>query len=463
MFAKTVLDNGIRVVSHEMQDHRSVSLGIWVENGSRHESDAENGISHFIEHLLFKGTERRTAAQIAEEMDAVGGVINAFTSKEHTCYYAKVLDENLPLAIDLLTDIFLHSSFDAEEIERERSVILQEISQAEDTPDDYVHDLFSIDFFKDHPIARPICGREATVNSFQREDFREFFQSALPAAPGDGGGGGQDLRHAELVTEMAARLGQVCDRGTAQVGMLEGERKPEMGSGVYPHSKELEQVHLCLGMAGIAAGRSAALSSLRAQHAARRRHEFALVPGDSREARQSLFGLFVFLVLQRCRLFRRLRRHQHRCRRKRWSSSSSPSSTSWPRASITDDELRRTQGQLVGSMMLGLESTDSWMSHVARNEIYFGKIVTTDEICRSIRAVTRDDVVALANRLFRPEAMTLTAVRRFQRRVQNQKPHGEPLALDGFLNNKSVGSWNRFAFKSSGCGRVIALRSCPAT
>ena len=118
MFAKSVLDNGIRVVSQEMTDHRSVSLGIWVENGSRHELPDENGISHFIEHLLFKGTTTRTAAQIAEEMDAVGGLLNAFTSKEHTCYYAKVLDEDLPLASDLLTDIFLNSSFDAEEIER---------------------------------------------------------------------------------------------------------------------------------------------------------------------------------------------------------------------------------------------------------------------------------------------------------------------------------------------------------
>src|SRR5918994_4255363 len=171
MFAKSVLDNGIRVVSQEMNDHRSVSLGIWVENGSRHELPNENGISHFIEHLLFKGTTTRTAAQIAEEMDAVGGLLNAFTSKEHTCYYAKVLDEDLPLASDLLTDIFINSNFDGEEIERERSVILQEISQAEDTPDDYVHDLFSLDFFQTHPIGRPICGRQETVSSFQREDF----------------------------------------------------------------------------------------------------------------------------------------------------------------------------------------------------------------------------------------------------------------------------------------------------
>src|SRR5438876_6180413 len=210
MFAKTVLDNGIRVVSQEMPDHRSVSLGIWVENGSRHEARHENGISHFIEHLLFKGTERRTAAQIAEEMDAVGGVLNAFTAKEHTCYYAKVLDENLPLAIDLLSDIFLHSSFEREEIERERSVILQEISQAEDTPDDYVHDLFSLDFFQDHPLARPICGRAETVTKFSREDFLSFFKSryrprrVVVAAAGH-------LRHEQLVQAFNDRLGAVSD------------------------------------------------------------------------------------------------------------------------------------------------------------------------------------------------------------------------------------------------------------
>src|SRR5512135_1759042 len=251
MFAKTVLDNGIRVVSHEMPDHRSVSLGIWVENGSRHESESENGISHFIEHLLFKGTERRSAAQIAEEMDAVGGVLNAFTSKEQTCYYAKVLDENLPLAIDLLTDIFLHSSFDAEEIERERSVILQEISQAEDTPDDYVHDLFNLDFFKDHPIGRPICGREETVSAFGRRDLVEFFKAryrprrVVVSAAGN-------LRHAGLIEEMAARLGAVADGADVDNGSMgRGENPPLMASGVYPHAKSLEQVHLCLGMAGV--------------------------------------------------------------------------------------------------------------------------------------------------------------------------------------------------------------------
>ena len=251
MASKTVLDNGIRIVSHEMPEHRSVSLGIWVENGSRHESEAENGLSHFIEHLLFKGTARRSAAQIAEEMDAVGGVLNAFTSKEHTCYYAKVLDENLPLAIDLLTDIFLHSSFEAEEIERERSVILQEISQAEDTPDDYVHDLFNLDFFKDHPIGRPICGREQTVNGFRREDILGFFRSryqprrVIVSAAGN-------FRHSALVDEIGARLGVVHGSTDSDWALsVNGESAPEMGSGIFPHAKSLEQVHLCLGVAGI--------------------------------------------------------------------------------------------------------------------------------------------------------------------------------------------------------------------
>ena len=215
MFAKTALDNGIRILSEEMSGARSVSLGFWVENGSRHEARHQNGISHFIEHLFFKGTERRSAARIAEEMDAVGGVLNAFTTKEHTCYYAKVLDENFPLAIDLLTDIFLHSVFGREEIERERSVILQEICQVEDTPDDYVHDLFSLDFFRDHPLGRPICGQAATVSQFQREDFLSFVQErylpgrVIVAAAGH-------LRHEELVREIDQRLGTV--------------RKPEFGS-----------------------------------------------------------------------------------------------------------------------------------------------------------------------------------------------------------------------------------------
>ena len=152
----------------------SVTVGIWVENGSRFEPPRQGGISHFLEHLLFKGTERRTAAQIAEEIDAVGGVLNAFTGKEYTCYYARVLAEHAELATDLLADLFLHSRFDPDEIDRERSVVLQEISQSEDTPDDYIHDLFNLHYWPDHPLSFPVCGTSETVQSLRRADFVDF-------------------------------------------------------------------------------------------------------------------------------------------------------------------------------------------------------------------------------------------------------------------------------------------------
>ena len=406
MFQKTVLDNGIRIVSHEMPDNRSVSLGIWVENGSRHESAAENGISHFIEHLLFKGTERRSAAQIAEEMDAVGGVINAFTSKENTCYYAKVLDENLPLAIDLLSDIFLHSSFDAEEIERERSVILQEISQAEDTPDDYVHDLFNLDFFKDHPIGWPICGRQETVNGFRRQDIVDFFKSrymperVVVAAAGN-------IQHAALVDEMAARLGSIDGAAGKKMPGLRGETVPEMASGVYPHRKPLEQVHLCLGMAGIHQSHpkryvgyvlntllGGGMSSRLFQEIREKRGKaYSVYSFASSYKDVGYFGVYAGTSLESTEEVVELITSEL----KKIAAEG-----------ITEAELQRTQGQLIGSTLLGLESTDSWMSHIARNEIYFGKSVTTEEICQRIRTVGRADVAELARELFQNDGMTLT-------------------------------------------------------
>ena len=413
MFAKTVLDNGIRIVTHEMPDHRSASLGIWVENGSRHESPLENGISHFIEHLLFKGTERRSAADIAEEMDAVGGVLNAFTAKEHTCYYAKVLDENLPLAIDLLTDIFLHSVFDGEEIERERSVILQEISQAEDTPDDYVHDLFSLDFFKDHPLARPICGRAETVNRLSRQDFLNFFQSRYRPGRVVVSAAGH-LRHAEVVRALNERLGSITDsRDDGRPNLREGDQPPETGSGIFQHAKPLEQAHLCLGVAGV------------------------------HQTHPQRYAAYVLNTLlgggMSSRLFQEIREKRGKAYSVYSFASSyrdvgylgvyAGTSVEWTEevvelilkelnhlagGHIKDEEIRRTQGQLVGSMMLGLESTDSWMSHIARNEIYFGKSISTDDICREVRAVSRDAIVDLARSLFRSEKMALSLLGDFK-------------------------------------------------
>ncbi len=393
-----------------------MSLGIWVENGSRDESTRENGISHFIEHLLFKGTERRTAAQIAEEMDAIGGVLNAFTAKEHTCYYAKILDEDLPLAIDLLTDIFLHSVFDPEEIERERSVILQEISQAEDTPDDYIHDLFSLDFFNDHPLARPICGSALTVSSFRRQDFLTFFKSryrprrVVVAAAGH-------LRHEQLIQAINERLGSVSDSYDEGSTPPQGDGVPEMRSGIFQHSKSLEQAHLCLGVSGV------------------------------HQTHPERYTAYVLNTLlgggMSSRLFQEIREKRGKAYSVYSFSSSykdvgylgvyAGTSLQWvgevvelivkelkqlASGAITAEEIHRTQGQLVGSMMLGLESTDSWMSHIARNEIYFGEPITTDEICRGIRAVSRDAVVDLASKVFGSQGIALSLLGDFKQDIK---------------------------------------------
>src|SRR5437879_9366255 len=158
MVKKSALSNGVRVLTEAMPQVVSATIGIWVENGSRYETPSQNGVSHFIEHLLFKGTRKRTAAQIAEQIDAVGGVLNAFTGKEYTCYYAKVLGADLPMTTELLADHFLESVFDPAEVDRERQVVLQEISQAEDTPDDFIHDLFNLKFWSGHPLSLPVFG-----------------------------------------------------------------------------------------------------------------------------------------------------------------------------------------------------------------------------------------------------------------------------------------------------------------
>ena len=401
MFAKTVLDNGIRILSEERPGARSVSLGIWVENGSRHESRHQSGISHFIEHLLFKGTERRSATGIAEEMDTVGGVLNAFTGKEITCYYAKVLDENLPLAIDLLSDLFLHSVFDGEEIERERSVVFQEISQAEDIPEDYVHDLFSLDFFGDHPLGRPICGEVATVSSFQREDFIKFVSRRyLPGRVIIVAAG--NCRHNDLVERLAKDFSVLKARP-----VIEHLSPVQFHSGVVQHSKSLEQVHLCFGFVGI-------------HHSHEKRYVAYLLNTilgggmssrlfqEIREKRGKAYSIYSFMSSYRDVGYLGI----YAGTKSDWVEEVVGVITTICRRfieeEISQEDLARAKSQVIGNTILGMESSDSWMSHLARDEIYFGKAMSMEEISEGIRVVSRRDIIDLAREIFRQEVMALT-------------------------------------------------------
>jgi len=399
----TRLPNGIRVLSEELADLASATVGIWVENGSRYEASAQSGISHFLEHLFFKGTERRTAMQIAEEIDAVGGVINAFTSKEYTCYYAKVLPEQLPLALDVLGDIFLHSKFAEEEIERERSVILQEISQAEDTPDDYVHDLFGLAFWPGHPLSRPVAGSAETVGPLQRADFLRFLEAryrpdrVLLSAAGK-------VRQDELVDVVSKTFGVLS--GSTGVAV---DQPPTPSAGLTVHHKPLEQVHICLGAPGIAHAdpdRYAAHLLSQALGGGMSSRLFQEV----RERRGKAYSVYSFLPT---------------FRDTGYLGVYVGTSAEWARevldviqaelAKIARDglgaeELARSKTQMKGGLVLGLETSDSRMSRIARNEIYFGRDVPLEEVAAGVDAVSNDDVVRVARTMFRPGALAVTVL-----------------------------------------------------
>ena len=244
MYQKTVLDNGIRVVTEKIPHLHSVSVGIWVDVGSRDEKEQESGLTHLIEHMLFKGTERRSALDIAKELDAVGGMSNAFTAKENTCFHAKVLDSHLPLVVDILGDIFLHSVFDTGELERERQVILQEITLVEDTPDEYVHVLFQQAFWEPNSLGRSILGDAGTVQTFTREMSLDYMhRSYHPERVILSAAGSVD--HHELLNCVEPLF-----RNPSRAPYPIKRTPPPINARLAMYPKDLEQVHLCLGTRG---------------------------------------------------------------------------------------------------------------------------------------------------------------------------------------------------------------------
>ena len=399
----TRLPNGIRVLSEELTDLSSVTVGIWVENGSRYERSEQAGISHFLEHLFFKGTKRRTATQIAEEIDAVGGVVNAFTSKEYTCYYAKVLPEQLPLALDVLGDIFLHSRFAEEEIERERSVILQEISQAEDTPDDYVHDLFGLAFWPGHPLSRPVAGSAATVGPLQRADFLRFLEAryrpdrVMLSAAGK-------VRHDELIDVVGRTFGVLSGASGAHT-----DQPPEPRAGLTVHHKQLEQVHICLGAPGLAHAdpdRYAAHLLSQALGGGMSSRLFQEV----RERRGKAYSVYSFLPSFHDTGYLGV----YVGTSAEWAREVLDVIQAELRKIATDglgvEELARAKTQMKGGLLLGLETSDSRMSRIARNEIYFRRDVPLEEVAAGVDAVSNDDVVRVARAMFRPQALAVTVL-----------------------------------------------------
>jgi predicted Zn-dependent peptidase len=395
MISRETLDNGLTLVTESMPHLRSVAVGVWVKKGSRHETPEQSGISHFIEHMVFKGTRTRSAERIAAEVDSIGGYMDAFTAKEYASFHLKVLDEHLPQAIEILGDVVLNPLFDQGEMTKEKKVIFEEINMVEDTPDDLVMELFTEAFWPDHPLGRPILGTKHTVSSFEREDLATYFErvyqpsNLVIAAAGHLDHG----RTAELVGDHFAAL----------------RRRPAGSNGRAPRpawttvsrsKRELEQVHLCLGTRGLPHGHrdryasfvlntvlGGSMSSRLFQNVREKRGlVYSISSGVTAYSDAGLLNVYAGTSLDSAPEVIRLTLDEMRrlCGER-----------------LPDEELRRAKDHIKGGLVLSLENTGSRMSHLARQEIYFGRQVALDEILDGIEAVSPDDVRRLAARLFR--------------------------------------------------------------
>lgn len=403
MYRKTVLPNGIRVVTERIPYMRSVSMGIWVMVGSRDETKEKNGVSHFIEHMIFKGTAKRTSLQIAKELDAVGGMSNAFTSRENSCFHARVLDTHLDLIVDLLSDIFLNSLFDPVEIEKERQVILQEISMVEDTPDDHIHDLFNSLFWLDNPLGFPVLGTAENIMRINSDSISEYLQKTyltdkmVIAAAGN-------LDHDVFLKLVEKAFAAVPGRNG-----LPKRLTPSVASRFTVHHKTSEQVHLILGTkssSAVDSRRYAAMllniilgggmsSRLFQEIRERRGLAYTIYSFLSSYSDAGLLGVYAGVnkknIVQTIELIlREIQNIKKNC--------------------IDETELGSAREHLKGGLLLAAENSDNRMSRLAKNEIYFGHFITYDQLIAEIDSITAEDIAALAQEYFTSASLSLAAL-----------------------------------------------------
>ncbi|HMK34705.1 MAG TPA: pitrilysin family protein [Desulfomonilaceae bacterium] len=401
-YRKTTLDNGIRIVTEEIPYLQSVSLGIWVRSGSRFEHPAVNGICHFIEHMLFKGTHRRSAFDIAKEIDSVGGALNAFTSKELTSFYCRVLSENMGLAVDLLSDIFLNASFPEDEIEREKQVICQEIHQMEDSPEDLVHEILGIQFWKDDPLGQPILGTIPSVTNLDRETMVTFKKDyytpdeIIICVAGK-------LEHDAVVDLLAGHMAAVPRRPSQSVLHM-----AKADTSAYVAERDLEQVHFCIGMEGPSAvdqKRHAAyiLNTILGGGMSSRLFQ------EVREKRGLAYSVYSFLSSFSDTGIFGLYAGCDPDRMEELLSVTGKETLNLAR-NLTEDDIVTAKSQIKGSIILAMESTDSRMNRLAKGEYYFGRYISLAEIITSIESVTHDELVTVAEEMINARRFTIVAV-----------------------------------------------------
>jgi predicted Zn-dependent peptidase len=401
---KDTLPNGLVVITEPMEHVRSVSVGIWVRTGSRAEPAELNGISHFIEHMVFKGTERRTAEQIAQSVDSIGGMLDAFTSREMICFNSKVMDEHLPIGFDVLADLARRPLFTDEDIVKEKQVVLEELKMDQDNPDYLVNELFTQEFWRGHPLGKPILGTRETVKAFARSDildcYRRWFapNNIVITAAGH-------LEHKQLMDLVAPEFG-----GLARVAPASQEPPPEPQACIQTQNKkELEQVHICLGVPSYPLAderRFAAavlnnilggsISSRLFQNIREKQGLAYSVFSELNPYRDAgVLSIYAGTALETTEQVIRLVIAEFRNLREQV---------------VSEEELRRAKDHLKGSLMLSLESTSSRMSHLARQEMYFGRFFTLDELLASVERVTREEVHQISQEFFQTEKVAATVL-----------------------------------------------------
>ncbi len=405
MYQKTVLENGLKIISEKIDSVRSVTIGIWILAGSRHEEKSEAGLAHYIEHVTFKGTPTRTPKQIAAEIESVGGNLNAMTDKEIACFYCKVLDTHLPRAVNLLSDIVLNSTYPTAELEREKGVILEEIRMYEDDPDEVAIDTFTSGLWPEHAIGRPTIGYAETVNSFTRDDISRYREKHYPisnilvTAAGN-------LEHDQLVK----LISEVFPSGKSNNGTVSSNGKPPAPQ--FPQQnveKPIEQIHFCMGTQSFPRNHpdrfgvsvlsvilGGGMSSRLFQEV---REKLGLVYGIGAFGQSfrdtGMFGIMAGTSPEKYKKVIEVIHRELDLIRKE---------------PVSEQELLDGKEQLKGSIVLGLESSNSRMIRLAEQEIYFGQHFSIDELLVEIDAVTRDDIQRLAVNLFDESKLSLAVV-----------------------------------------------------
>jgi predicted Zn-dependent peptidase len=411
---KTVLSNGVKIITKKIPHVRSVSMGVWVNVGARDETDDQSGLSHFIEHMIFKGTARRSAYQIAKAFDAIGGHTNAFTSMEHTCYYAKVLDTHLETMVEILSDIFLNSVFDPQEVERERPVIYQEIGMVEDSPEEYLHQLATENFWGDHPLGRSILGTRENIERFKPETIKAFFnqfyhpERIFIAVAGN-------VDHQGIIDLVGPAFESIHNGHT-----LPERYRPQIKPADQALHRDLEQAHICLSTMGLSITDpqrfafslmntilGGNMSSRLFQEIREQRGlAYSVYSFMASHVDTGMFGVYAGVtpeaVTQTIDLIvRDLKKIMTQ--------------------PVSDAELQDAKEYTKGNLCLATESVDNQMVRLAQNEIHFGEYIPLQSVMDNIEAVTSKEIQNLAMELFKPEQASLTVLGPVDKKIELNK------------------------------------------